>query len=544
MSQDYRLTELYKQIYSTKKPEETSSVKNLYEAYKQVNLYETKSLIEEAVKKMTDKNLESRYINRIADAIATEKELTFINRKNESTDVVASILVNGEEWSLENWQRWAVKCFADKKGALVQKTSFKLSSGEVFEIKDLVKTDALSKAIINVGDAAEAILGAAITAKFKIGGKDITPSNIVEVLKVAVDEKQYVTTTNYNLPGVAEDQIMFNLSLNRVAIKGLKSLLEEPDPLSEKISKFRLVWESDVSPKNVKSIQNLFFSAAIYANKNLKIKQAIDKAKNEKRKNSIQIISDGGEAANQSITKVDLTLVYDGVKMRLLSLKAGKVKQFGQVSGGTFSRLNEFFLSTLGIQIDPNLETAYKFKPSSDPDYKEFNYNINGPGPKPIANLYKYVEKTLSQKLTKQDDYEEYDVISALYNAIRHHATLNQEGVSMVVLSSDAKLGYKELSFGQELLKALQNYTFSVVNKTDGKNHKIIVVGKLKPTKQPELKQKAQKAEKPLPASKNLLFQIRTFAQSKAIRNVIEMGDLLKDLADVEKIEQQSIDKK
>ena len=526
MGQDVRLTNIYAQLLN--KEAITSPRNTLVEAY---NSMHTLAFINEGETKKLP--LEARYITRIADAIANKKELHFRNRKIQSSGIVSKILVDNEELPLEKWQSWATNQFAKNKQENVKKTAFNLTSGETFNLQDLLKTEALSKAIINVGDAAEGILGAAVAAKFKAGGKDIGPREIIEVLRGAANDKQFVTVTNYMLPNIKEDQVIFTLSLNKVAIKGLRSFTKEPDPMSSNVSKFELVWQDEVAASNVISIQNLVKSATIYANKNKQIKLAIDKAKQDPNKNIIEIVSDGGEASNQKLTKVDLKLIYDGKATRLLSLKAGKVRQFGQVSGAGFERLAEFFKTTLGVEVPTTLEKAYKFKPIDDIEYKTHNYERG-----PIANLYKYVEGAITKKLAG-GEYEQYDLIETLYNAIAHHATLKESGVAMVILTTDAKAGYKELSFGKELLEALQNYTFNVTNAPGGPNHILYVTGTLKPTEIPELVKKAKELGKPKPSFKNALFRLRTFSSDGAIRNVIEMGDLLKDLADIEKIEKE-----
>ena len=63
------------------------------------------------------------------------------------------------------------------------------------------------------------------------------------------------------------------------------------------------------------------------------------------------IISDGGDATQQSSTKVDLKITYDGEATRLLSLKAGSVKQFGQGSGGGWTQVSDFFDSVLKFKL-------------------------------------------------------------------------------------------------------------------------------------------------------------------------------------------------
>ena len=95
-------------------------------------------------------------------------------------------------------------------------------------------------------------------------------------------------------------------------------------------------------------MQGVINSAAQYANSSA-VGEAVAKIVSDKNPNSVTVDSDG--ASDQTGTKADLFLEIDGQTINLLSLKAGSVKQFGQGSGYTYEKLDDFFNKTFGAQM-------------------------------------------------------------------------------------------------------------------------------------------------------------------------------------------------
>jgi hypothetical protein len=110
----------------------------------------------------------------------------------------------------------------------------------------------------------------------------------------------------------------------------------------------------------------------------------------------------------------------------------------------------------------------------------------------------------------------------------------------MVILSPSTKIAYKELAFDARLLSALELYDLRVVNETGLSNHRISIIGELKgkAAVQKLGKDGAEKID-----SKAILVQLRTALSGGAIRNLVEMGDLLKTLANVEKLDKEQAEK-
>ena len=126
---------------------------------------------------------------------------------------------------------------------------------------------------------------------------------------------------------------------------------------------------------------------------------------------------------------------------------------------------------------------------------------------------------------------------------------------TLVILNPSAKQAWKELEFGPSLQQALSNYTLEVdveIGERGGGNHKLRIYG-TPATPEAQLaaqikinsKADAKKAKKKLDTGevlgsspRELLFQLRSYQQeSGSMRNPVEMGPLLKDLTEVQKID-------
>ena len=420
----------------------------------------------------------------------------------------------------------------EKHGAkhVVDKIRFSVG-GEEFKFNQMYKTDAASGEMkINKGDAAEAILGAAITAKFEAGGKTIGVANVVELLKEVIAAGSIRRTADYDKG--EGDNIEFKLSLNASSLSGIKMWMREPDPLGDPKS-FQIV-EKGVKPGTIKDLQRQIAHAVEYANTNKRATMAVERAKADLGKNEVQVISDGGDATQQSSTKVDLKITYDGEATRLLSLKAGSVKQFGQGSGGGWTQVSDFFESVLKFKLPDTFKEKFGFKDPAGPrdtTYLDYNYS-KGPFQKLYAEM-----AAQAQRYTAGDNTQlEYSLVKNVYDAINFHATRGEAGVTMVILSPTSKIAYKELAFDERLLAALELYDLRVVNELGKSNHYLHVVGHLKTDEAArELGDDMKKI-----GTKAVLVSCRSSSNGGAIRNAVEMGDLLKELANIEKLDKDN----
>lgn len=443
----------------------------------------------------------------------------------EKSGMVDKITVNGKEMSTDDWEKYALANYPD----FVKNSKFFIDGDEV-PLNRLKKNEAVKGSLVpNLGDIAEAVLGAAISAKFALGGRNITTNDVIRVLKDVVAAGVAEGETDYQTVGVIEDNFKFTLTLNSASMKPLKIWIDDEDPMGA-VGNLLLVTEYEVAKTKLDDMQKQVKDAVEYANTNKRAATAVDKAKLElEGKNEIRIISDGGDAANQNSTKVDLKLEYDDQPQRLLSLKAGTVKQFGQVSGGEWETASDFFESIFKFRLPDTMKQEFGFKSSKEEDYKEHNYSKG-----PFAELYSEMAKQVQAYTAGDDASKEYKLVQNVYDAINWHATRGEEGVTMVILSPSKKIAYKELAFDARLLSALELYDLRVTNDVGLSTHKISVIGELKGKEAVKTLGK-DGAEKLNP--KSVLVQLSTRTSAGAIRNVVEMGNLLKELANVEKLD-------
>ena len=478
-----------------------------------------------------DKNQDRKYILAIAKSIRAGKPFAVVPEGKTAASGAATfgaidkIEVNGTVMSIDEWSAWANNPENDANDII--KTKFYID-GTGYTPNKLWKTEAATGSMsINKGDAAEAILGAAITAKFRAGGRSVSKTDVVSILKEVVARGLYSGTTDYQTVGIDDDNFSFKLTLNAQSMKSLRLWIQEDDPLASP-KDFKIV-EEGVDPATIKSLQKSISDAVEYANNNKRAMVAVDKAKADPNKNEVQVISDGGDATQQSSTKVDLKITYDGQATRLLSLKSGTVKQFGQISGAEWNVVSDFFESVLKFRLPDSMKSEFGFKDSSDPDYKEYNYSQG-----PFAKLYSEMAKQAKEYTQDDNVKKEYNLVKNVYDGINFHATRGEEGVTLVILSPSAKVAYKELAFDSRLLSALELYDLQVINEPGLSNHRISIVGNLKSEEAVQAlgKDGAAKLD-----GKSILVQLRTALSGGAIRNLVEMGDLLKELANVEKLD-------
>ena len=470
----------------------------------------------------------AKYIDACVRSISSGKVFQYVDpkTKEEKAGVVDNIYVNDKEITAQGWRAYAVANYPD----FVKTSEFEID-GERVKTGNLLKNEAVKGSLVpNKGDIAEAVLGSAIAAKFAAGGKKVTINDVVNVLKKVVASGKAVGETNYAEAGIVEDNYIFTLTLNSASLKPLKMWIDEEDPMSDP-KDFELVTKFEVDSKVVKSLQLQIKHAVEYANSNKRAIRAVDKAKLElEGKNEIRIISDGGDAANQTSTKVDLKLEYDGKPQRLLSLKAGTVKQFGQGSGGGWDQVSNFFETVLKFRLDDGLKEKFGFVDAKGRnDYLKINYATG-----PFAKLYSEMAKQAMEYTKGDDAAKEYKLVQHVYDGINFHATRGEENVTMVILSPSAKIAYKELAFDARLLAALDLYDLQVVNQPGLKTHRISIIGNLKTEEAIETlgKDGVVKID-----SKAVLVDLSSRMTGGTVRNMIEMGSLLKDLANIENLD-------
>jgi len=369
----------------------------------------------------------------------------------------------------------------------------------------------------NMGNIAEALLGCAVAAKFEKEGQPITEYDLRNMGERVAEGKGEITATS------GKDSLSFKLTIPFLDKKTFYSYLG-------KDSKGRSLEDYKVPSKKIAELEYHLKSAVQYANNSRRVASAISEARNDPNKNVVDVISDGGEAANQSITKVDLKILIDGQPSakRLLSVKAGAVKQFGQVGGANFSNLDEFFSSSLGIGLTDSVAT--KFTEIPEKARKEWN-------PKKIKNFnvgFKAAYTEIAKSLKSMAMTDQETLIENVYKGLLHHLTRNEEGVEMIILNPSSKKAFSELNFGEDFRQALKQLQLMVEIGTDGEGYSLDIYGI----------PKTAIAKKFIPKGKDKLVTLYSLmTKTFSVRNRLLMGSLLKHLADIENyIEKNSED--
>ena len=355
----------------------------------------------------------------------------------------------------------------------------------------------------NLGNIAELVLGCAVTAKFEAQGQLISEKNVADVGNRLALGKGMMTATSGN------DTITFSASVPFIDKKVFFAYV------TDRLGEF------PVTQETINGINQHLKSSVAYVNNSSKVKIAIDKAAEEQGANQVEIKSDGGNAEQQKTTKVDLKILIDNKEYNLLSIKAGRVGQFGQVSGYGFDALTNFFDQSIGIHLSERVERKFE-EPNPTVGGKDRTANKQEVRFSNFNNGFTAAYKEIAGLLTKLSRSNQVELIDRVYHGILHHATRNEENVEMVILNPSAKKAFTELTFGKELRDALDDYKLVVHEGVSESMHVIEIYGF--PV--------TDKAKKTMGTGKELLVKYRSYMQKTAVRNIIEMGGLLKELAD------------
>lgn len=199
-------------------------------------------------------------------------------------------------------------------------------------------------ASFNKGDVSEGILAAAITARFVSKSARINEQDVIRMIrklkKGTGGFKGVTSLTSFDSPNKNTrivDEVVCKVNL---AENNMKAFL---DPKT-------------YSATN-KDMTALVRAAVQYANGTNIMKWA-DLMYENNQKNKIEVNAEG--LLDQTGTKVDLKVVIDGKQAGVgVSLKAGDVKQFGQVGGSKFDSMVSLW-GPLGVKYSGRFEKDYE----------------------------------------------------------------------------------------------------------------------------------------------------------------------------------------
>jgi hypothetical protein len=339
----------------------------------------------------------------------------------------------------------------------------------------------------NKGDISEGILAAAITARFVSKTKPITDNDVVSIIGKLKPgqgaQKGFSSTTKFTSPNLAKnvvDTVICFVNLAEVNMKGF---------LDTKIYRD-------------KDVKELVTAAVSYAN-GIHVREWADTMYRNGQKNTIEVRSEG--LLDQSGTKVDLRVIIDGKQCGIgVSLKAGDVKQFGQIGGASIESMKDLF-EPLGVKF------------TSTHAKKIETYLMNKKPTEALSFAYSEAYSQLASIIKK-------DAIGFRKNLaafMQYHATRNEPNVALVQLAK----GQATVYMFEEVKKKLTGVPVHVEYSTGSTD---VVPGK----KIPQLLFYGGSKD-----SKNLLIQIRVKLEGNrvdskgkklglTIRNYVEKGTL------------------
>jgi hypothetical protein len=242
------------------------------------------------------------------------------------------------------------------------------------------------------------------------------------------------------------------------------------------------------TPSNWNALSDIFQSAVKYANGQT-IRKWSKMLYENNQFNHIHVISDG--LGGQTTTKVDVKVLVDGQPTDVnISLKAGDVKQFGQIGGSDFSKQVELWRSLLGIDVS-SLEKKYKTAIA--------NKDVNGA----LYLTYSYAGDVFNKAMADKESRKKGVV--RLSSGVVYYATLREEEVTLVQLvSKEAKVyDFDKLQF------ALTN-TNLIANIVDSAGKPKMVIQEV--------------------GTRKTLLEIRARIDKQYIRNLVEKGKFMSEL--------------
>jgi hypothetical protein len=311
----------------------------------------------------------------------------------------------------------------------------------------------------NLGDVAEGVFAAAIAARFIYKNQTISASQVYAVIA------SLRSSGSSTYPGK----------------KGLQAEVIRQSPnagisLQDDVRLFVSLAESNMrflfdTVGNRGALNPYVLASVNYANSKT-VRDWAELVYNNRRYDKIEIEADG--LGGQRFTKVDVRVKITNDKGQLLpvninvSLKAGDVKQFGQLGGTEFNDLLDFFNRLFGIanEIAP---LSDKYEKMTKVDHK---YSAG------LQLIYKKVHNILSSKLDIRA--KSNPLLDAMGRGIIYYATLNEENVQLVQLNNREAKVYQFENVGEKIKEYNYDVRYSesgekllpqldIVNKSDGK---------------------------------------------------------------------------
>ena len=296
-------------------------------------------------------------------------------------------------------------------GSIPQRQSEALSI--LLEVKDTkqktITIGSIDKPNINInfGDMGEAILGAAIAARFMYKNRNITTAQVFGVL--------YSLPPGAAIPGKRGMQ----------TTKDFKSANENPQVMDD-VNFYLSLSEVNMTTVQNRANKRLFepyaASAVRYAN-STNVRKWSKLLYENNRYDKIEVVSDG--LGGQRSTKVDVYVKVDGKPVDIkVSLKVGDVKQFGQVSGIEFEKQSKLWETSFGYKNNiAGLEASYN------------QFITDNKPPQAVSLVYNKVAEMFNRDMSTTARTQ---VIRNFAESIKYFATLNEDNVTLLQMGNDA----------------------------------------------------------------------------------------------------------
>ena len=318
--------------------------------------------------------------------------------------------------AIKEWQKLGMGGAKTQSQALNISLQTNDSKNPVIAIGSLEKP----KVNVNKGDASEGIIAAAIAARFLHKDKSIKTADVFALIRKLAKTK----IKNYTGKAGKYIEVEYDSPNKNPKIS---------DVVRTYISLAEVNMTALLDPKNEDILEEYADSAVKYVNSDTVSKWAILLYENN-RFDTIEVISDG--LGGQKTTKVDVTVKVTDDKGKLvpvnikLSLKAGDVKQFGQVGGSEFEKQKELWEKFFGYGGKiASLESKY--------DNTMFKKKKGGEA---IGMVFEKISDLLNNDFKGKNATK---LIKKMADAVKYFATLNEDNVTLLQLGGGKAAVYE-----------------------------------------------------------------------------------------------------
>lgn len=271
----------------------------------------------------------------------------------------------------------------------------------------------------NKGNISEFYIGAALVAKFINGIDKVTVEDVTAVVSPLKNRR---TNFNKSYTGKNGDTIIFqNVIRNPTNKKDVRAY-----------------------EFNMSAMKKEIEGAIAFANSDFVVNKTAQDVERDGTPDEIIVRGVGEE--DQSGTKADIILVYNGKEIRKWSVKTGS-DIIGQGSAGNFDSVQSFF-KELGISVTSNPQ--YNTKPEEH-----------------IVNVMRDVANQLQRELRGDNLQAELGVVQSIQSFINQHATKKDPELYIVNVGK-GKFTVQDLKLAAENLKEINLYATAYDERLDG----------------------------------------------------------------------------